>query len=70
MDARYAADNAGQPEARNLAAQMLTSQTTESQLMREMLAARGAQPRNRRRPGPTPQRGETTTTVTFARMRM
>ncbi len=41
---RYATDNAGQPEVRNLAAQMLTAQTTDSQLMHQMLTARGAQP--------------------------
>ncbi|MGH3841959.1 MAG: hypothetical protein ACRDS0_11015 [Pseudonocardiaceae bacterium] len=33
----YAAENAGQPEVRNLAAQMLTAQTTESQFVRQML---------------------------------
>ncbi len=32
------------PEVRNLAAQMLSSQTNESQYMTQLLAERGAQP--------------------------
>ncbi|WP_028926669.1 DUF305 domain-containing protein [Pseudonocardia acaciae] len=40
----YAAHAASQPDVRNLAAQMLTAQTTESQYMRHLLAARGATP--------------------------
>jgi uncharacterized protein (DUF305 family) len=40
----YAARAAQNPEVRNLASQMLTSQTAESQYMRQLLAARGASP--------------------------
>jgi uncharacterized protein (DUF305 family) len=40
----YAARAAQNPEVRNLASQMLTSQTAESQYLRELLAARGASP--------------------------
>ncbi|MCE3553751.1 DUF305 domain-containing protein [Pseudonocardia sp. RS11V-5] len=41
---QYAADHAALPEVRNLAAQALTAQTSEADLMRQLLAARGAQP--------------------------
>jgi uncharacterized protein (DUF305 family) len=40
----YAARAAQEPEVRNLASQMLTSQTAESDYMRQLLAARGAAP--------------------------
>jgi uncharacterized protein (DUF305 family) len=40
----YAARAAQNPEVRNLASQMLTSQTAESQYLRQLLAARGARP--------------------------
>jgi len=40
----YAARAAQEPEVRNLATQMLTSQTAESDYMRQLLAARGATP--------------------------
>lgn len=40
----YSAERATQPQVRNLAAQMLTSQTAESDLMRQMLSQRGAAP--------------------------
>jgi uncharacterized protein (DUF305 family) len=40
----YAARAAQQPEVRNLASQMLTSQTAESDYMHQLLAARGAAP--------------------------
>ncbi|HEX4358155.1 MAG TPA: DUF305 domain-containing protein [Pseudonocardia sp.] len=40
----YAARAAQQPEVRNLASQMLTSQTGESDYMDQLLAARGAAP--------------------------
>ncbi|WP_312858254.1 DUF305 domain-containing protein [Pseudonocardia pini] len=39
-----AADTASVPDVRNLAAQMLAAQGSESQLMTDMLAQRGAQP--------------------------
>ena len=41
---RYAADHASVPEARNLAAQMLSSQTSESEYLGQLLAARGGTP--------------------------
>lgn len=41
---RYAARAAQEPEVRNLATQMLTSQTAESDYMRQLLVARGATP--------------------------
>jgi uncharacterized protein (DUF305 family) len=41
---QYAAGHAALPEVRNLAAQALTAQTSEADLMRQLLAARGAQP--------------------------
>lgn len=41
---RYAGENATQAEVRNLAAQMLSAQTAESQTMQTMLAIRGARP--------------------------
>ncbi|MDN5749813.1 MAG: DUF305 domain-containing protein [Pseudonocardia sp.] len=40
----YAAERATQQQVRNLAAQMLTAQTAESQAIRQMLADRGAAP--------------------------
>jgi len=40
----YAARTAQEPEVRNLASQMLTSQTAESDYLRQLLAARGATP--------------------------
>lgn len=40
----YAAHAAGQSDVRNLAAQMLTAQTNESEYMRHLLAQRGAAP--------------------------
>ncbi|QJY47893.1 DUF305 domain-containing protein [Pseudonocardia broussonetiae] len=40
----YAAERAGRQQVRNLAAQMLTAQTAESQSIRQMLAERGAAP--------------------------
>jgi uncharacterized protein (DUF305 family) len=40
----YAARAAQNPEVRNLASQMLTSQTAESQYLRQLLAARGVSP--------------------------
>ncbi|HEX4248956.1 MAG TPA: DUF305 domain-containing protein [Pseudonocardia sp.] len=40
----YAARAAQEPEVRNLASQMLTSQTAESDYMRRLMAARGATP--------------------------
>jgi len=40
----YAAQTAQEPEVRNLASQMLTSQTAESDYLRQLLAARGATP--------------------------
>lgn len=40
----YAAERAEQQPVRNLATQMLTAQTAESQSIRQMLAARGAAP--------------------------
>lgn len=42
--ARYGAEHAGLDAVRGLAANMLGSQSTESELMRRMLAERGAQP--------------------------
>jgi uncharacterized protein (DUF305 family) len=41
---QYAAAHASLPEVRNLAAQALSAQTSEADLMRQMLAERGAQP--------------------------
>ncbi|MCE0765192.1 DUF305 domain-containing protein [Pseudonocardia kujensis] len=41
---QYAAGHAALPEVRNLAAQALSAQTSEVDLMRQLLAARGAQP--------------------------
>jgi uncharacterized protein (DUF305 family) len=40
----YAAQNASQPQVRNLAAQMLSSQTAEADYMKQLLAQRGASP--------------------------
>lgn len=40
----YAAEHAAVPQVRNLAAQMLRSQNTESDYMRQLLAERGGQP--------------------------
>ncbi|MFR9800692.1 DUF305 domain-containing protein [Pseudonocardia sp. RS010] len=40
----YAADRAAVPEVRNLAAQALAAQSSEADLMRQLLAARGAEP--------------------------
>jgi uncharacterized protein (DUF305 family) len=40
----YAAQNASQPQVRNLAAQMLSSQTAEADYMKQLLAQRGAAP--------------------------
>ena len=41
---RYAADHATVPDVRNLASQMLSSQTSEAQYMEQLLAQRGAAP--------------------------
>jgi uncharacterized protein (DUF305 family) len=41
---RYAAEHASVPEVRNLAAQMASSQSSESAYLRELLAARGGTP--------------------------
>ena len=41
---QYGADHASVPEVRNLAAQMLSSQTSESEYMKQLLAARGGTP--------------------------
>jgi uncharacterized protein (DUF305 family) len=41
---QYAADHASVPEVRNLAAQMLSSQTSESEYLTQLLAARGGTP--------------------------
>ncbi len=41
---RYAAERASVPQVRNLAAQMLSSQTSESEYLRQLLAARGGTP--------------------------
>ncbi len=41
---QYAADHASEPEVRNLAAQMLSSQTSESQYLEQLLVARGGTP--------------------------
>jgi uncharacterized protein (DUF305 family) len=41
---QYAADRAAVPQVRNLAAQMLRSQTSESVYLRQLLAERGGQP--------------------------
>lgn len=41
---KYAAHAAAQPDVRNLATQMLTAQTNESDYMRDLLAQRGAAP--------------------------
>lgn len=40
----YAAQNATQPQVRNLAAQMLSSQTAEADYMKQLLVQRGATP--------------------------
>ncbi len=40
----YAAQNASQPQVRNLAAQMLSSQTAEADYMKQLLTERGASP--------------------------
>jgi uncharacterized protein (DUF305 family) len=40
----YAAERAAVPQVRNLASQMLRSQTTESDYLRQLLAERGGQP--------------------------
>jgi uncharacterized protein (DUF305 family) len=40
----YAAERAAEPQVRNLAAQMLRSQTGESDYLRQLLAERGGQP--------------------------
>lgn len=40
----YAADHASEPEVRNLAGQMLSSQTSESLYLEQLLAARGGTP--------------------------
>ena len=42
--AEYAAQHASVPQIRNLAAQMLSSQSAESDYLRQLLAERGAQP--------------------------
>ncbi len=42
--ARYAQEHAAVPQVRNLAGQMLASQTMESAFMKQLLAERGAQP--------------------------
>jgi uncharacterized protein (DUF305 family) len=41
---QYGADHASVPEVRNLAAQMLSSQTSESEYLSQLLAARGGTP--------------------------
>jgi uncharacterized protein (DUF305 family) len=41
---RYGADHASVPEVRNLAAQMLSAQTSESDYLGQLLAARGGTP--------------------------
>ena len=41
---QYGADHASVPEVRNLAAQMLSSQTSESEYLKQLLAARGGTP--------------------------
>ena len=41
---QYAADHAAEPEVRNLAARMLSSQASERQYMEQLLAARGGTP--------------------------
>ena len=41
---RYGAEHAAVPQVRNLAAQMLSSQTSESDYLRQLLAQRGGQP--------------------------
>jgi uncharacterized protein (DUF305 family) len=41
---QYAAERASVPQVRNLAAQMLRSQTSESDYLRQLLTARGGQP--------------------------
>jgi uncharacterized protein (DUF305 family) len=41
---QYAADHATVPDVRNLASQMLSSQTSEAQYMEQLLAQRGAAP--------------------------
>lgn len=40
----YAAHHAQEPDVRNLASQMLTAQTSESEYMRQLLSQRGASP--------------------------
>jgi uncharacterized protein (DUF305 family) len=41
---QYGADHASVPEVRNLAAQMLSSQTSESEYIEQLLTARGGTP--------------------------
>ena len=41
---QYASEHASVPEVRNLAAQMLSSQTSESEYLKQLLAARGGTP--------------------------
>jgi uncharacterized protein (DUF305 family) len=41
---QYGAEHAAVPQVRNLAAQMLSSQTSESEYLRQLLAQRGGQP--------------------------
>jgi uncharacterized protein (DUF305 family) len=41
---RYAADHASVPEVRNLAGQMLSAQLSESEYLKQLLAARGGTP--------------------------
>jgi uncharacterized protein (DUF305 family) len=41
---QYAVDHASVPQVRNLASQMLASQTSESEYMKQLLAARGGTP--------------------------
>jgi uncharacterized protein (DUF305 family) len=41
---QYAADHAAVPEVRNLAAQMLSAQLSESEYLKQLLTARGGTP--------------------------
>ncbi len=41
---QYGADHASVPQVRNLASQMLASQASESEYMKQLLAARGGTP--------------------------
>ena len=41
---QYGSANAAVPEVRNLATQMLSSQTSESEYLKQLLAARGGTP--------------------------